>query len=110
MQGEKVIKTVMSRRGFRVKRQHDRYAVHGDYARHLQLVYSKTYPLGSHDIIDMVFLGVDMHREVLVVGFFREDPKMEHGVMENRSVSIRLARLSEKELDRVLNGLIRPVK
>jgi len=97
---------ILAARGYRHCDTDDEFTRHGDYARHMQYIYSKEFK-GPHDkIIDLIFLGVDVRNEKLVIGFYRENVKLENGVLENSDVSIPLERFSYDEFGKQLDRLI----
>lgn len=105
-----IIKSAMSRRGYKHRRAEDQFSVRGEYVRHLQFVYSKEYSTRAGLVVDLVYFAADMVAEKLVIGFYRENPKIENGVYANTSRSIPLNKFNADEVNRVLDKLITPVR
>lgn len=105
-----IIKSAMSRRGFKHRRAEDQFSVRGEYVRHLQFVYSKEYATEAGLVVDLLYFAVDIVAEKLVIGFYRENPKIENGVYANTSRSIPLNKFNADEVSRALDKLITPVR
>ena len=105
-----IIKTAMNKRGFKHRRVEDQFSVRGEYVRHLQFVYSREYSTRGGVVVDLVYFAADMVAEKLVIGFYRENPKIENGVYINTSHSFSLQKFNAEEINRVLDKLITPVK
>ena len=104
-----VIKAEMRARGYRHKRSEDPFSVRGQYARNLQYVYSKERSTQAGRVVDLVYFAVDMLNEKLVIGLYRENPKIENGVYINSSRLLDLQKFNAKELDRALDQLVTPM-
>lgn len=96
----------MAVRGYKPSRDADEFTRHGQYARNIQYVYTKTFSSDHGRVVDLVFLGADMAAEQIVIGLFRENVSIEKGVMQNASVSIPLAKFSMEEFERKLDRLL----
>ncbi|MBN2686331.1 MAG: hypothetical protein JXR40_13705 [Pontiellaceae bacterium] len=105
-----IIKSLVSQRGYKHRRDEDGFTVSGDYAGNLQYVYSKESMTRDGLVVDLLYFAVDILNEKLVVGLFRENPAVENGVLENVSRSIRLTDFSMENLEQLLDKLIPPLK
>lgn len=105
-----VINSLMSQRGFKHNRDDEGFTISGEYARNLQYVYSREQMTREGLVVDLIYFGVDVLSEKLVVGLFRENPAVENGTIENQSRSIRLADFSKENLEKLLEKLIPPLK
>lgn len=105
-----IIKAAMNKRGYRHRRAEDPLSIRGEYVRHLQYVYSKECATTAGQVVDLVYFAADMVSEKLVIGFYRENPKIENGVYANTSRSIPLKKFTAEEVNRTLDRLIPPVK
>ena len=100
------IKKILAARGYRHCDSDDEFTRHGEHARNIQYAFSKEFK-GSHGkIVDIVFLGVDIVSEKLVIGFFRETVSIDNGVMESSDTRISLVDFSYEEFEKRLNKLI----
>ena len=79
---------------------------HGDYALNIQYAFSKEFKGPGEKIVDIIFLGVDVRSEKMVIGFFRENVSIENGILENSDISIPLAKFSLEEFEKQVNRLI----
>jgi hypothetical protein len=100
----------MRKRGYRHRRSDEHFSIRGEYARHLQYVYSKEFPTSRGTVVDLIYFGADVLEEKLVVGIFRENPTIEQGVHLNCSATLRLQKFGAEELDALLDKLIPPLK
>jgi len=100
------MKKILAARGYRHCTNDDEFTRHGDYARHMQYAFSKEFKGSREKVVDLVFLGVDVLSEKLVIGFFRENVSIENGVLENSDASIPLSKFSMEEFEKQLNKLI----
>ena len=105
-----VIKTAMNKRGFKHRRTEDQFSLRGEYARHLQFVYSKEYKTKQGLVVDLVYFAVDIFSERLIIGLYRENPEIENGVLINNSRAINLVKFSMEEISTALDKMIVPVK
>ena len=105
-----IIKSAMKKRGFKHRRAEDQFSIRGEYVRHLQFVFSKEYSTKAGLVVDLVYFAVDVVAEKLVIGFYRENPKIENGIYINTSRSIPLHKFNALEIGRTLDKLIAPVK
>lgn len=110
MIGGGIIRSVMSKRGFKHRRAEDQFSIRGEYARNLQYVYSQEYPHADGNIIDLVYFSADMLGEKIVIGFYRENPYIDNGVLINTTRSIDLTKFSSENINREIDKLIPPVK
>lgn len=100
------MKKVLAARGYRHCDSDEEFTRHGDYARNIQHAFSKEFKGSREKIVDIVFLGVDVLSEKLVIGFFRENVSIENGILGNFDVSIPLAKFSIEEFEKQLDKLI----
>ena len=105
-----IIKTAMDRRGYKHRRTEDQFNIHGEYARNLQHVFSKETPTADGVVVDLVYFGVDVLAEKLVMGLYRENSQIENGVYANATRSIYLQKFTRETLEKELDKLITPVR
>ncbi|MDZ8117437.1 hypothetical protein [Pontiella agarivorans] len=105
-----IIKTAMTKRGFKHRRTEDQFTIRGEYARNLQYVYSKEYQTRSGLVVDLVYFCTDMLSEKLVIGLYRENPTIENGVYDNQTRSLDLRKFDSANLEKELDRLISPMK
>lgn len=105
-----IIKSTVSQRGYKHRRDEDGFTMSGDYAGNLQYVFSKECMTRDGLVVDLLYFAVDILNEKLVVGLFRENPAVENGVLENVSRSIRLTEFSKENIEQLLEKLIPPLK
>ncbi len=105
-----IIKSAMNKRGFKHRRVEDQFSIRGEYVRHLQFVYSREYSTQTGFVVDLIYFAADVVTEKMVVGFYRENPKIENGVFINTALSFPLENFNVEEMDRTLDKLIIPVK
>ena len=110
MLGGGIIKTVMTKRGFKHRRSEDQFTVRGEYARNLQYVYSKEYQTRDGLVVDLVYFCADIVSEKLVIGLYRENPTIENGIYSNASRSLDLQKFSLENVEREIDKLVTPVK
>lgn len=110
LSGGGIIKTAMNRRGYKHRRTEDQFTLHGEYARNLQHVFSKETPSSDGVVVDLVYFGVDVLSEKLVIGLYRENSQIENGMYANAARSINLQKLSLETLEKELDKLITPVR
>ena len=108
--GGGIIKMAMAKRGFKHRRTEDQFTIRGEYARNLQYVYSKEYRTNEGVVIDLLYFSVDILAEKLVLGFYRENPTIENGVLANTSRSVNLEKFSKETLESELDKMIKPVR
>jgi hypothetical protein len=100
------MKKVLAARGYHHCKSDGEFTRHGDYARNTQYAFSKEFKRGHEKVVDIIFLGVDVLSEKLVIGFFRENVSIENGVLENSDTSIPLSKFSIEEFEQRLDKLI----
>ena len=100
------MKKVLAARGYHHCKSDGEFTRHGDYARNTQYAFSKEFKRGREKVVDIIFLGVDVLNEKLVIGFFRENVSIENGVLENSGTSIPLSKFSVEEFEKRLDKLI----
>ena len=105
-----IIKSAMSKRGFKHRRTEDQFTIRGEYARNLQYVYSKEYQTNGGLVVDLVYFCADVLAEKLVMGIYRENPMIENGVYINASRSLNLQKFSAEQIEKELDRLIPNVK
>lgn len=109
LSGSGIIRTAMTKRGYKHRRTDDGFSIHGEYARNLQFVYSKERSTPAGRVVDLVYFAVDMVNEKLVIGLYRENPKIKKGVYVNVSRMLDLQKFNARELDRALDKLVTPM-
>ena len=100
------MKKILAVRGYHHCKSDDEFTRHGDHARNIQYAFSKEFHRNHEKIVDIVFLGVDVVSEKLVIGFFRENVSIENGILESSDVSIPLSKFSLAEFEKRLDKLI----
>jgi len=100
------MRKILAARGYHHCKSDDEFTRHGDHARNIQYAFSKEFK-GIHEkVVDIIFLGVDVVSEKLVIGFFRENVSIENGILENSDTSIPLSKFSIEEFEKRLDKLI----
>ena len=110
LSGKGIISTAMHRRGYKHRRTDEEFSIRGEYTRNLQFVYSKDRVTQAGKVVDLVYFAADLLNEKLVIGLYRENPAMENGVYINASRTLDLEKFNAKELDRVLDQLVTPMR
>ncbi len=110
LSGGGMIKSAMTKRGYKHRRSEEQFLVRGEYARNLQFVYSKEQSTKMGLVVDLVYFAVDILSEKLVIGLYRENADLENGVYINAARSLDLKKFNPKELNSVLDSLVTPVK
>ncbi|VGO20721.1 hypothetical protein [Pontiella sulfatireligans] len=110
LSGGGVIKSAMSKRGFKHRRTEDQFTIRGEYARNLQFVYSKEYNTKGGLVVDLIYFAVDVLVGKLVIGLYRENPDIENGIYVNSSHALDLQKFNVEEVNRALEKLITPVR
>lgn len=105
-----IIRTEMTKRGYRHRRTEDQFSIRGEYARNLQYVYSKQNSTKAGRVVDLVYFAVDILNERLVIGLYRENPDIENGVLINTSRSIDLVKFSKERVRVELDKMIPSVR
>jgi len=108
--GGSIIKDLMTKRGFKHRRQDDQFLIRGEYARNLQYVYSKSYSTTNGAVVDLVYFGVDIFTEKLVIGLYRENPDIENGIILNATRSLSLREFTKEDIGSELDKLIPSVR
>lgn len=110
LSGSGIIRTAMTRRGYKHRRTDDQFSIRGEYTRNLQFVFSKEWPTNAGRVVDLVYFAADVLNEKLVVGLYRENPELENGVYVNACRTLPLEKFSAEQLNRVLDQLVTPAK
>ncbi len=100
------MKKILADRGYVHCDSDMEFTRHGDYARNIQYAFSKEFKGSNEKIVDIIFLGIDLRDEKLVIGFFRENISIENGILENADLSIPLAKFSLDEFAKQVDRLI----
>lgn len=108
--GSGIIRAAMTKRGYKHRRAENQFSIRGEYTRNLQFAYSKECMTQAGRVVDLVYFAADILNEHLVIGLYRENPDMENGVYINASRTLDLVKFNAKELDRVLDQLITPMR
>lgn len=101
-----IIKSEMRKRGYKHRSAEDQFSVRGQYAQNLQYVYAKEHSTPSGLVVDLLYFAVDIQNEKLIMGLYRENMKIENGVLINASRSISLTDFSVDRVSRELDKLI----
>jgi len=110
LSGGGMIRSAMTKRGYKHRRTEEQFSVRGEYAQNLQFAYSKEKPTKAGLVVDVVYFAVDILSEKLVIGLYRENLDIENGVYVNSSRTLDLVNFNAEELGRVLDKLVTPVK
>jgi hypothetical protein len=110
LSGNGIIRKAMEKRGYKHRRTDEEFSIRGEYTRNLQFVYSKDRVTQAGKVVDLVYFAADLLSEKLVIGLYRENPAMENGVYINASRTLDLEKFNAKELDRVLDQLVTPMR
>lgn len=102
----KSMKKVLAARGYHHCKSDEEFTRHGDYARNIQIAYSKEFNGDREKVVDIVFLSADMLNEKLVIGFFRENVSIDNGILENSDANIPFVKFSIEEFEKQLSRLI----
>ena len=97
---------VAERHGFSLSRDCEKLCLHGDYARNIQLVFSKNSMHNGHKMINRVYVGVNLYREKLVMGLLREYTNVRNGTVVNASKSISFSQYNEENIEEMLKKLL----
>jgi len=108
--GGGIIKSAMSKRGFKHRRTEDQFTIIGEYSRNLQYVFSKEYQTRGGLVVDLVYFSVDVLNEKLVIGLYRENPTIENGIYANAARSLTLKKFNAEHINNELDKLIVPVR
>lgn len=100
------MKKILAARGYHHCKSDEEFTLHGAHARNIQYAFSKEFKGTREKIVDIIFLGVDVIGEKLVIGFFRENVSIENGILVNSDVSIPLSKYSIEEFEKQINKLI----
>ncbi len=101
-----VIIKVAERHGFSLSRDCEKLCLHGDYARNIQLVFSKDSIHNGHKMINRIYVGVNLYREKLVIGLLREYTNLTNGIVVNTSKSISFSQYNEENIEKMLKKLL----
>lgn len=110
LSGSGIIRKAMSKRGYKHRRTDAQFSIRGEYTRNLQFVYSNERVTQAGRVVDLVYFAADMLNEKLVIGLYRENTDLENGVYINGNRTLDLEKFNEKELERVLDQLITPMR
>ena len=108
--GSGIIKTAMTRRGYKHRRTDSQFSMRGEYTRNVQFVYSKEHKTREGQVVDLVYFAADVLNEKLVIGLYRENPTIENGVYVNGSRSVDLDKFNAENLTRALDQLLMSAK
>ncbi|QHI69726.1 hypothetical protein [Tichowtungia aerotolerans] len=100
------MRKILADRGYTHCAGDEDFSRHGDYARNIQYAFSKEHAGNGQKVVDIVFLGADMHAERIIIGFFRENVSIENGVLANQDTSIPLSKFSLDEFEKQIDRLI----
>lgn len=102
----KTMKKILADRGYKHCASDEGVSLHGEFTRNIQLAFSKEHHGFGEKVVDMIFLSADMHRELIVIGFFRENVSIENGVIANQDVTIPLDKFTMDEFEKQIDRLI----
>ncbi len=105
-----IIKSAMTKHGFKHRRTEDQFTIRGEYTRNLQYVFSKEYQTKDGLVVDLAYFSVDVLSEKLVIGLYRENPTIENGVYVNASRALSLLEFNKESVNQELDKLITKVK
>ena len=99
----------MTRRGYKHQRSDAQFSIRGEYAHNLQYVYSRECPTRDGTVVDLVYFAVDILKENLVIGLYRENTEIENGLYLNVMRTMSLDKFTRENLESELDRLITPV-
>ena len=102
-----VIIKVAERHGFSLGRDCEKLCLHGDYARNIQLVFSKNSMHNGHKMNNRIYVGVNLYREKLIIGLLREYTNLRNGIVVNTSKSISFSEYNEENIEKMIKKLLR---
>ena len=103
---KKMMKKILAERGYKHCATDDDLSLHGEFARNIQYTFSKEHHGFGEKVVDLIFLSADMHRELFVIGLFRENVTIENGMLVNQATTIPFDKFSIEEFEKQLDRLI----
>lgn len=97
---------IVERHGFSLSRDCEKLCMHGDYARNIQLVFSKHDEMDGRAMVHKIYVGVNLYREKLIIGLIREYINIKNGVVVNTSDSISLSDYNESNIEALVKKLL----
>lgn len=97
---------IVERHGFSLSRDCEKLCMHGDYARNIQLVFSKRDEMDGRAMVHKIYVGVNLYREKLIIGLIREYINIKNGVVVNTSDSISLSDYNESNIEALVKKLL----
>ena len=101
-----ILMKIVERHGFSLSRDCEKLCMHGDYARNIQLVFSRHDEVDGRAMVHKIYAGVNLYRDKLVIGLIREFINIKNGVVVNTSDSISLSDYNEDNIDALVKKLL----
>ncbi len=86
---------------FKRTRRYDEHIINGYFANNLQIVYVRKIKKDNLMLNEIIFLGVDLFKENLIIGFILKNDLTKDGVLFNKSSSVALSKISQESFDNV---------
>ena len=87
---------------FKRTRRYDEHIINGYFANNLQIVFVRKTKKDNLILYEIIFLGVDLFKENLIIGFILKNDLIKDGVLFNKSSSVPLSKISLESFDNVL--------
>ena len=85
---------------FKRIKKYDEHIIDGYYAKNLQIVFVRNKRKDNLRLIELIFLGIDLHKEALILGFILKNDAVKDGVISNKSFSIPLFNISKESFEK----------
>ena len=85
---------------FKRTRKYDEHIINGYYAKNLQIVFVRNIRKDNLKLEEIIFIGVDLFKEILVLGYILKNNTVKDGVISNKSFSIPLLNLSTESFEK----------
>lgn len=85
---------------FKRTRKYDEHIINGYYAKNLQIVFVRNIRKDNLNLNEIIFVGVDLFKEILVLGYILKNNTVKDGVISNKSFSIPLLNLSTESFEK----------
>jgi len=90
------------RNNFKRTRKYDDYIINGYFANNLQIVFVRKIKKDNFILDEIIFLGVDLFKESLIIGFILKNDLIKDGVIFSKSSALPLLNISKESLSDVL--------
>ena len=96
------IKDFFKNNNFKRTRRYDEHIINGYFANNLQIVFVRKIKKDNLMLNEIIFLGVDLFKENLIIGYILKNDLIKDGVLFSKSSSVPLSKISQESLDNVL--------